>query len=82
MGFNGIVITDSMNVPAITNSYTSDQAAVAAIIAGADMIYLPEDFQTAYNGILEAVNNGVITESRLDESVRRILYVRYSYEAM
>ena len=82
LGYDGIVITDALNVPAITNSYTSDQAAVAAIIAGADMIYMPEDFQTAYNGILEALNTGLITEDRLDESIRRILRVRYMYEAM
>lgn len=82
LGYDGIVITDAMNVPAITNSYTSDQAAVAAIIAGADMIYMPEDFQAAYNGILEALNTGLITEDRLDESIRRILRVRYMYEAM
>ena len=82
LGYNGIVITDAMNVPAITGSYSSGQAAVAAIIAGADMIYMPEDFQEAYNGIMEALSTGVITEDRLDESIRRILRVRYMYEAM
>ncbi|SEQ48470.1 glycoside hydrolase family 3 N-terminal domain-containing protein [Butyrivibrio sp. TB] len=82
LGYDGIVITDAMNVPAITDAYTSDQAAVAAIIAGADMIFMPEDFQAAYNGIIEAVNTGIITEERLNESVRRILRVRYTYDAM
>ena len=71
-----------MNTPAITSSYSSGQAAVAAIIAGADMIYMPEDFQEAYNGIMEALSTGVITEDRLNESIRRILRVRYMYEAM
>ena len=46
------------------------------------MIFMPEDFQAAYNGIIEAVNTGIITEDRLNESVRRILRVRYTYDAM
>ena len=82
LGYDGIVITDAMNTPAITSSYSSGQAAVAAIIAGADMIYMPEDFQEAYNGIMEALSTGVITEDRLNESIRRILRVRYMYEVM
>ena len=46
--------------------------------AGADMLLMPEDFQSAYNGVLSAVENGTVTEERIDESVCRILEVKAS----
>lgn len=73
MGYNGIIITDAMNMGAITGHYNSDQAAVLAVQAGADMILMPADYEKAYNGLLEAVNNGTITEDRINESVLRIV---------
>lgn len=76
LGFQGIVITDSMSMTAITDYYTADEAAVKAILAGADMILMPEDFETAYNGVLEAVSNGTLTEERINESLRRIYRVK------
>ncbi len=77
IGFNGIIITGELDEKSITEYYTSDQAAVMAIAAGADMIYMPEDYQAAYNGILEAVNNGTISEDRINESLHRIYRVKY-----
>lgn len=76
LGYQGIVITDAMDMAAITDYYTADQAAVMAIQAGADMILMPEDFETAYNGVLDAINNGAITEERINESLRRIYRVK------
>lgn len=76
LGYQGIVITDAMNMSAITEYYTADQAAVMALQAGADMILMPEDFEGAYNGVLEAVRNGTLTEERIDESLRRIFRVK------
>lgn len=73
MGYNGIVITDAMNMDAITGFYNSDKAAVLAVTAGADMILMPADYNTAYTGILNAVNDGTITEERINESVTRIV---------
>lgn len=70
LGYQGVVITDAMNMAAITEYYTADQAAVMALQAGADMILMPEDFETAYNGVLEAVRNGTLTEERIDESLK------------
>ncbi|WP_074884380.1 glycoside hydrolase family 3 N-terminal domain-containing protein [Butyrivibrio proteoclasticus] len=78
LGFDGIVVTGALDDGAITEYYTSDQAAVMAIKAGADIIYLPEDFETAYNGLLEAVNNGEISEERIDESLNRIYRIKYA----
>jgi len=77
LGFDGVVITDALNKKAITDYYTTDQAAVMAIQAGADMIMLPDDFATAYQAILTAVQNGTITEDRINESLHRIYMVKY-----
>lgn len=77
LGYSQIIITDALNMGAVTNCYTSGEAAVLAIQAGADMLLMPEDFQGAYYSVLEAVRQGKITEERLDESLRRILVVKY-----
>lgn len=78
LGFDGVVITGSLSDKAITEYYTSDQAAVNAIKAGADMLYLPENFEEAYQGILSAVESGEITEDRLNESLSRIYRIKYA----
>lgn len=76
LGYQGIVITDAMNMAAITEYYTADQAAVMALQAGVDMILMPEDYETAYNGVLEAVRDGTLTEERINESLKRIFRVK------
>lgn len=73
LGYDGIVITDAMNMAGICDYYDSAEAAVRAIKAGADMILMPVDFQSAYYGILAAVEDGTISEERLNESVLRII---------
>ena len=70
------MITDAMNMGAVTGSYTADQAAVMAVNAGVDMILAPSDYETAYNGLLQAVKDGTITEERINESVVRIVKVK------
>lgn len=77
LGFEGVIVTDAMNMAAITDYYTSDEAAIKALQAGADVILMPEDFETAYNGVLEAVNSGTLSEERINESLRRIYRVKY-----
>lgn len=72
-------MTDGLNMGAIVNQYTSAEAAVKAITAGADLLLMPADFQAAYEGVLEAVRNGDISEKRIDESVRRILELKIEY---
>ena len=73
MGFTGIIITDSMTMQAITDNYTPEQAAVAAVYAGNDIILMPQDLEAAAQGIVEAVENGTIPEDRINSSVLRIL---------
>ncbi|MDO5448610.1 MAG: glycoside hydrolase family 3 protein [Clostridia bacterium] len=78
LNYNGVVITDGMNMGAIAQQYSSADAAVKAIEAGVDIILLPENYIEAYNGVLAAVQNGTITEERIDESVMRILHLKLS----
>lgn len=80
LGFQGIVITDSMSMAAITDYYTSKEASIKAINAGADMILMPENFKEAYQGLLDAVKDGTITEERINESIRRIYRVKCESE--
>lgn len=76
MGYQGIVMTDAMNQKAVTDVYSSADAAIAAVNAGADIILMPEDFKAAYAAVLEAVQNGTISEERINESVTRIVKVK------
>ena len=78
LGFDGIVITDSMSMKAITDQYSSGEAAVMALKAGADIILMPEDLRGAVDGVLDAIASGELSEERIDESVLRILGVKLS----
>lgn len=78
LGFDGVIITDAMNIAAISDYYGADEAAVMALRAGCDMILMPEDFELAYNGVLEAVQSGVISEDRINDSLRRVYRVKYA----
>ncbi len=73
MGFEGIVFTDAMDMSAISRQHDSGEAAVLAVEAGADVILMPASVEAAIEGIVAAVRSGRIRESRLDESVRRLL---------
>ena len=73
MGFDGVVITDAMNMKAITNQYDSAEAAITAINAGADIILMPADFKAAYEGVIEAVKSGTISEETINSAVVRIV---------
>ena len=80
MGYDGIIVTDAMNMGAVVQQYSSEEAAVKTIQAGADIILMPENFQEAYNGVIKAVEKGELTEERIDESLMRILKVKLSME--
>lgn len=76
LGYKGIVITDAMNMGAIANEYTVEEATVKSIQAGCDMILMPKDLKIAHNALVAAVMSGEITEARIDESVRKILELK------
>ncbi len=76
MGFDGIVFTDAMDMRAISRQHNSGEAAVRALIAGADVILMPLSVRSAVEGIVAAVRSGRLSEGRLDESVLRILRMK------
>lgn len=78
LGYRGVVITDAMNMAAVSEYYAADEAAVKALKAGADMILMPEDFVTAYEGVVAAVRDGTIDERRIDDSLKRVYRVKYA----
>ena len=73
MGFRGIILTDALDIPAITDSYSAGDAALNAVNAGVDMLLCPENLDEAIQALLKAVEDGDIEESRINESVVRIL---------
>lgn len=77
LGYDGVVMTDSFQKGAISYNYNAGSAAIAAIQAGCDIIYEPDDLTEAAEAVLEAVNSGVLTEERINESVLRILVLKY-----
>lgn len=80
LGFQGVIITDSLTMEGISAYYTEAQAAVMAIQAGDDLLMgaaTPSDVAAMVEGIKQAVNNGQISQQRIDDSVRRILMLKY-----
>ncbi len=73
LGYDGLIITDALDMGAIANHYSHPEACLKALLAGNDMLLMSGDFRPGYDAILEAVKRGEITEERIDESVRRIL---------
>ncbi len=73
LGYEGIIITDALDMGAISNHYSYAEACKKALLAGDDMLLMSGDFRPGYEAILDAVKNGEISEDRIDESVRRIL---------
>ncbi len=77
LGFDGLIVTDAMNMSGLTIYFEPDEAAVRAIEAGVDIVLMPADTDKAIRGLLEAVKSGRLTEERLDESVRKQLAWKY-----
>ncbi len=80
MHFQGVIMTDSLTMAGITQYYTPGQAAALAVEAGSDMIMganSPTELATMLDGIKQAVGDGTISKARIDESVRRILMMKY-----
>ncbi len=73
LSYEGLVLTDALNMGAIVNEYGPDEAAVLALKAGNDLLLMPDDFESAVAAILAAVERGEITQERIDDSLRRIL---------
>lgn len=78
MGFDGIIITDALEMKAIADHFGPREAVIRAIKAGADIALMPADLDQAYGGLLAAVKSGELPESRIDESVKRLIGLKLS----
>lgn len=76
LGFDGVIITDSLEMGAIVQDYTIEEIVLSALDAGVDMLLMPSDFDRAYAAVLSAVEAGDISEDRIDDSIRRILKMK------
>lgn len=77
LGFDGVVVTDSLGMQGVRDKYGDDRVVVLAVNAGVDMLLRPPQFDLAHQALLEAVRNGEISQERLDEAVRRILRLKF-----
>lgn len=73
LGYEGLIVTDSLDMEGVNDIYPVDEVPVEALKAGADILLNPPDVEAAYNGVLDAVQSGEMSEERLDASVYRIL---------
>ena len=76
LGYQNIIITDAMKMKAITRQYTNAEAVVGTLQAGADIVLSPQNFVEAFDAVVKAVEDGRLTEKRIDQSVRRVLKLK------
>ncbi|BFH13442.1 hypothetical protein J6TS7_03610 [Paenibacillus dendritiformis] len=79
LGFQGVIVTDALNMKAIADHFGSEEAAVMAVKAGADMLLMPPEPAAAVSAIHRAVEAGELEAARIDDSVRRILRMKRKY---
>ncbi len=79
LGYEGIIITDSLAMGAVANTYKQSELCVKAIDSGVDILLMPINIATTVHAIENAVKSGTITEERIDESVRKILFLKKKY---
>ncbi len=77
MKFDGLIVTDAMDMSGLTIYFDQAEAAVRAVEAGADMLLKPADADAMMRGIREAIKSGRLTEKRIEESARRLLAAKY-----
>ena len=73
LGFEGLIVTDSLSMGAITDAYSPADAALTALAAGCDLLLMPNDYRQAFDAVLAAAEDGILLESQLDDIVLRIL---------
>src|SRR5580700_7004361 len=80
MGFNGLIVTDALDMAGLTHLFANDigRAAVEAFKAGNDMLIIPADLGASYEAMVKAARSGEISRERLDHSVLKILKIKAS----
>ncbi len=78
IGYSGLIVTDSLRMGAVTKVYTDKEIAVMAVQAGNDILLMPKDMEASANAIIDAVENKKIKLESINESVKKILKVKYT----
>ncbi|MFD3787418.1 glycoside hydrolase family 3 protein [Streptomyces cyaneofuscatus] len=76
LGYDGVVVTDSLGMEGVRTKYGDDRVPVLALLAGVDQLLNPPNLSVAWNAVLEAVRGGEISAARIEESVLRILRLK------
>ncbi|MFI7638639.1 beta-N-acetylhexosaminidase [Nonomuraea sp. NPDC049400] len=76
LGFKGVISTDALNMAGVRKKYNDGEIAVRAVLAGADLLLMPNDLPKAHQAVLAAVKSGRISQQRLDQSVTRLLTLK------
>ncbi|MFI6733948.1 glycoside hydrolase family 3 protein [Nonomuraea sp. NPDC050451] len=76
LGFKGVISTDALNMEGVRKKYNDGEIAVRAVLAGADLLLMPNDLPKAYQAVVAAVRSGRISKERLDQSVTRLLTLK------
>ncbi|MCZ7414369.1 glycoside hydrolase family 3 protein [Streptomyces sp. WMMC897] len=77
LDYDGVVVTDSLSMAGVRETYPDAEVPVRALRAGVDLLLMPPDLPTAYDAVLDAVASGELTEERIDRSVRRVLTLKH-----
>ena len=77
LNYNGIIITDAMNMGAIVEAYGSGESAVMAVQAGVDVVLMPADLAEAAEALTKAIENGAVSEERVNDALWHILSLKY-----
>ncbi|WP_030044039.1 glycoside hydrolase family 3 N-terminal domain-containing protein, partial [Streptomyces resistomycificus] len=76
LGYDGVVVTDALGMEGVREKYGDDRVPVLALKAGVDQLLNPPSLDLAWNAVLKAVQDGELTEARLDESILRVLRLK------
>ena len=79
MGYNGLIMPDSLQMKALSNYFTNEDIYLRCVQAGNDFLLMPQDIKEAYEIIYRKVNEGIISEERIDYSVYKILSTKFDY---
>lgn len=77
LGYRNIIVTDALEMGAITKQYTNVDAVLGCLQAGVDIVLCPKEYAEVFDAVVKAVESGTISETRLNDSVRRILMLKY-----
>lgn len=79
IGYNGLLVTDSLKMKGLTNYYNEEEIYISALLAGNDILLMPQDMERAHFAIKRAYEEGVITDEHINLALERISFLKQSY---